>query len=233
MKTYYYIFLLTALCPLFSYTQAENELDPVPPVEVKRSDELGPPIDAEALRAQWEDNFTYPSLWDVSLRPSFSGQIRLSGIITTSEGPKAAFTDGQSQQVSRWLKEGSSFMGLTIIEIFPEEERVLVKNKDGELLHIYPDEDPYMAEQRRLQAQQQSETTRKLSESESASKEPEGYLNLGLEETGQENPNQPAEVYLDEDILPSERERGINPNDPSTWPSDYPGPTIERMMQQP
>ena len=231
MKAKYHAIMSVFLIAAGVTAQIAVEPEQDPDLNIVREEELGPPIDAEALRLQWEDNFIYPSLWDVSLRPSFSGQLRLSGLITTSEGPKAAFTDGQSQQVSRWLKPGDSFMGLTIVEIFQEEERVLAENKEGELLEYYPDEDPYLSEQRRLQAQQQAEETRALQEKSSEPEVPEGYLNLGLEETGQENPNQPAEFNGEEDLLPSERERGINPNDPATWPSDYAGPTIERMMQ--
>jgi len=72
---------------------------------------------------------------------------------------------------------------------------------------------------------------------------PEGYKGPAIEDLLIENPDQAAKLEGGSGIpeefqlqgyeaTPEEAARGINPNDPVTWPSDYRGPGIEDAMAE-
>ncbi len=147
--------------------------------------------------------------------------VRLCTMLYGSEGVRAGLIDEASGQ-SAMVREGQTFGGYEVVALDAETETALLR-KDGADYTLRVTGTPFPMEA-----------------------PAPGAVPLQVVGAGEpppvpmpgDGPSLPPPDFTMPppprfEPLPFETERGIDPNDPKTWPADYRGPGIERAMRDP
>ena len=143
--------------------------------------------------------------------------LRVSGIFVKGDEAQTALTYHGTTTTSPWLKIGDRYRDMEVLEIDDEKEEVLLK-ADDMMVTVYLESDPDIVRGVEFGTSDGS-IKRLVQTNDSVIPVDESFFEAE------------PKKYQPGEFLPMEVEKGIDPNDPTTWPPDYRGPGIERMIK--